>query len=122
MSDASGAGPGAARIDRWLFATRLFKSRSLAAQAVAGGRVHLNGERVLSSDSMFAAHRVQVGRLIGPRNELAIHCRALAPLLEVSRRPRARWRTALVANGLPVGFGNDIAQLFNVALRMLGHV
>ena len=61
--------------------------------------VYLNGERVLSSDSMFAAHRLEVGRLIGPRNELAIHCRALAPLLEVSRRPRARWRTALVANG-----------------------
>ncbi len=36
----------AQRIDRWLFAVRFFKSRSLAAQAVSGGRVHLNGERV----------------------------------------------------------------------------
>jgi beta-mannosidase len=61
--------------------------------------VHLNGEHVLSSDSMFAGHRLEVGRLIRPRNEVAIHCRALAPLLEVSRRPRARWRTALVSNG-----------------------
>src|SRR5262245_58569633 len=34
------------RIDKWLFFVRLFKSRSLAAQAVTGGRVHLNGERV----------------------------------------------------------------------------
>ena len=49
MSDDSAAGPGAARIDRWLFAVRLFKSRALAAQAVAGGRVHLNGERVKAS-------------------------------------------------------------------------
>ena len=49
MSDASAAGPGAARIDRWLFAVRLYKTRSLAAQAVAGGRVHLNGERVRAS-------------------------------------------------------------------------
>src|SRR5215471_6459005 len=46
MSDESAAGPGAARIDRWLFAVRLYKSRSLAAQAVAGGRVHLNGDRL----------------------------------------------------------------------------
>jgi beta-mannosidase len=61
--------------------------------------VYLNGEHVLSSDSMFAGHRLEVGRLIRPRNEVAIHCRALAPLLEVSRRPRARWRTALVSNG-----------------------
>jgi len=34
------------RIDKWLFFVRLFKSRSLAAQAVSGGKVHLNGERV----------------------------------------------------------------------------
>ena len=49
MSDESAGGPGAARIDRWLFAVRLYKSRSLAAEAVAGGRVHLNGERVKAS-------------------------------------------------------------------------
>jgi ribosome-associated heat shock protein Hsp15 len=37
------------RIDRWLFFVRLFKSRSLASEAVTGGRVHLNGERVKPS-------------------------------------------------------------------------
>jgi ribosome-associated heat shock protein Hsp15 len=42
-------GPGAARIDRWLFAVRLFKSRSMAADAVNGGKVHINGERVKPS-------------------------------------------------------------------------
>ena len=31
-------------------------------------------------------------------------------------------QTAFVANGLPVGFGNDVAKFRNVALRMLGHV
>jgi ribosome-associated heat shock protein Hsp15 len=42
-------GPGAMRIDRWLIGVRLFKSRSAAANAVSGGRVHLNGERVKPS-------------------------------------------------------------------------
>jgi ribosome-associated heat shock protein Hsp15 len=42
-------GPGASRIDRWLFGVRLFKSRSLAADAVNGGKVHVNGERVKPS-------------------------------------------------------------------------
>ena len=47
------------RIDRWLWCARFFKTRSVAAQAVSGGKVHLNGERVKS------AHRVQVGDRIG---------------------------------------------------------
>jgi ribosome-associated heat shock protein Hsp15 len=49
MGEPEETGPGAMRIDRWLFAVRLFKSRSVAADAVSGGRVHLNGERVKSS-------------------------------------------------------------------------
>jgi ribosome-associated heat shock protein Hsp15 len=40
------------RIDRWLFGVRLFRSRSTAAEAVSGGRVHLNGERVKPSHAV----------------------------------------------------------------------
>ncbi len=61
--------------------------------------VFLNGEPVLESESMFATHRVDVGGRLSASNELAIRCRALAPLLRVRRRPRARWRTRLVAEG-----------------------
>jgi beta-mannosidase len=61
--------------------------------------IDLNGERILESDSMFAPREVDVGALIGASNELTIHCRALAPLLRQSRRPRARWRTRLVSEG-----------------------
>jgi ribosome-associated heat shock protein Hsp15 len=42
-------GAGATRIDRWLFGVRLFKSRSAATDAVSGGKVHINGERVKPS-------------------------------------------------------------------------
>ena len=43
------------RIDRWLWCTRLYKSRSQAAEAVGGGKVHVNGRRVKP------AHGVKIG-------------------------------------------------------------
>jgi ribosome-associated heat shock protein Hsp15 len=52
MSAPEETGPGATRIDRWLFAVRLFKTRSAATAGVNGGRVHLNGERVKPSHAI----------------------------------------------------------------------
>ena len=34
------------RLDKWLWAARLFKTRNLASDAIDGGKVHMDGERV----------------------------------------------------------------------------
>ena len=46
------------RLDKWLWAARFFKTRSLAQQAVAGGRVQLNGDRTKP------AHMVKAGDMV----------------------------------------------------------
>jgi ribosome-associated heat shock protein Hsp15 len=48
------------RIDKWLWFARLFKSRSQATDAVAGGLVHVNGERVKASRILHVDDRVLV--------------------------------------------------------------
>ena len=35
----------AIRLDKWLWTARFYKTRKLAAEAIAGGKVHLNGQR-----------------------------------------------------------------------------
>jgi ribosome-associated heat shock protein Hsp15 len=37
------------RIDKWLWAARFFKTRSLAKQAIEGGKIHCDGQRVKAS-------------------------------------------------------------------------
>jgi ribosome-associated heat shock protein Hsp15 len=62
MSEPSSTHPGAARIDRWLFAVRLYGARTLAAEAVAGGRVHVNGERVRPGRALRPGDRLTLTR------------------------------------------------------------
>lgn len=37
------------RLDKWLWAARFFKTRQLAVQAITGGHVHIDGQRVKPS-------------------------------------------------------------------------
>jgi ribosome-associated heat shock protein Hsp15 len=48
------------RVDKWLWAARFFKTRSSATDAVLGGRVHVNSERVKPSKAVRAGDTVEV--------------------------------------------------------------
>jgi ribosome-associated heat shock protein Hsp15 len=48
------------RVDKWLWAARFFKTRSAAAEAVLGGRVHVDGVRVKPSKELRVGSTVEV--------------------------------------------------------------
>jgi ribosome-associated heat shock protein Hsp15 len=50
------------RIDKWLWCARFYKSRSQATAAVAGGLVHVNGERVKPSRGVHVDDRIEITR------------------------------------------------------------
>jgi len=54
------------RIDRWLVAARIFKSRELSQQACDGGHVHINGKSVKPSALVRIGDRI---RALAPRGE-----------------------------------------------------
>lgn len=73
------------RLDKWLWATRFFKTRSLATEAVGGGKVHVDGARVKP------ARLVDIGQMLeiqkGPyrfvvRIEQLIEKRVAAPVAQ----------------------------------------
>ena len=48
------------RLDKWLWAARFYKTRSLAQQAIAAGQVRLGGERVKAAHDLKLDDRVSV--------------------------------------------------------------
>src|SRR5579862_8625305 len=54
--------PGRVRLDKWLWAARFFKTRSLAAAAITGGKIDVNGERAKRARLLQLGDRVTVRR------------------------------------------------------------
>lgn len=71
MSDA----PPKVRLDKWLWAARFFKTRSLAADAIGGGKISVNGDPVKPAKLIQPGDEVSVR--LGPY-EHVVEVRALS--------------------------------------------
>jgi ribosome-associated heat shock protein Hsp15 len=56
------SGGDSMRIDKWLWAARFYKTRALAAEAVEGGKVHLNGQRTKPGKDVRIGSRLQISK------------------------------------------------------------
>lgn len=52
--------PETVRLDKWLWASRFFKTRSLAAKAITGGKIQVNGRRPKRASMLHLHDRVRV--------------------------------------------------------------
>lgn len=68
------------RIDKWLWTARFFKTRSLATEAVNGGRVHLNHQRVK------AGRNIKVGDLLSIQKDSVLY-EVTIQAINKTRRP-----------------------------------
>jgi ribosome-associated heat shock protein Hsp15 len=106
--DRTEEGPGTARIDRWLFGVRLFKSRSMATQAVTGGKVHVNGDRVKPSREVRAGDVVTF-----VRSSVEFECTVLA--IPARRGPAAEAARCYVESPASETRRKEFAQRMKIA-------
>jgi ribosome-associated heat shock protein Hsp15 len=61
---------GRVRLDKWLWAARFFKTRSLAVEAIGGGKIVVNGERVKPAKLLQTGDEVRVR--LGPYDHVVV--------------------------------------------------
>lgn len=120
------------RLDKWLWAARFYKTRSLAAEAVSGGKVHLNGARVKPARAVSAGDELRIRR--GP-DECVVVVRGVsarrgpakvaATLYEedpasLERRKRERELRRLNAQASPVSVGRPDKKTRREIRRLSG--
>ncbi|HYW50488.1 MAG TPA: S4 domain-containing protein [Gemmatimonadaceae bacterium] len=69
-ADEEAAPPGKVRLDKWLWAARFFKTRALAAEAIDGGKVSVNGDRPKRARLIQSGDEIMIR--IGPAQHIVI--------------------------------------------------
>lgn len=98
------------RLDKWLWAARFFKTRSLAAQAISAGHIRLNGSRAKAAKTPAPGDIVEITKgtttwtvricELSARRRGAAEAQTLYQETEESERRRERLAAEMRANPL----------------------
>lgn len=118
------------RLDKWLWAARFFKTRSLAAEAVNGGKVHVNGNRAKPAYAVKPGEEVRIRRgtfettvvvqEVAERRGPAPEAQQLYQETEASRERRQRHRDEIRAQASPILSGRPDKRARRQSRRMKG--
>jgi len=99
------------RLDKWLWAARFFKTRTLATEAIAAGHVSVNGERAKAAKTLRPGDALEIRRPpfvhsivvkgLSERRGPAVEAQALYEETEASRARRAQLVAEMRAVGPP---------------------
>ena len=95
-----------ARIDKWLWASRIFKTRTIAAEACKKGRVSINGTQVKPSRMIKPGEVIQVKNTASSREARSLFCLPSSRLIELpaplpKKKPSA-CITVMMENAMPM--------------------
>lgn len=80
------------RIDKWLWAARFFKTRSLAATAVSGGKIHVNSQRVKSSYPVGPGDEIRIRK---GQEEFVVHVHEVFPKRRAAKEAQKMYEETL---------------------------
>jgi ribosome-associated heat shock protein Hsp15 len=81
-ADDKGSDKGRVRLDKWLWAARFYKTRSLAADEIAKGRIQVNGQVAKASRELREGDTIELRQTQSARTVLVkglSHVRGPAP-------------------------------------------
>ena len=79
------------RVDKWLWAARFYKTRGLAAEAVSGGKVHVNGQRCKPSKTLRLGDRIEISK---DQNQWCVEVTELKPQRRPAKEAEALYHEA----------------------------
>ncbi len=102
------------RLDKWLWAARFFKTRQLAAEAINGGKVHLNGQRTKPGKEVKIGSKVRI-------HKGSLEWDVEIQVLAIQRRPAVEAKTFYAESEASILHRHQLSEQMRMQRAMEPH-